>query len=633
MSVQAGFPATTQRHQLLLMTVVCLACVLLLAARLHVGFLPQDDPALGHVAERTLHGELPNVDFFDDYTGGLSYLDALALKIFGVRLLSLRIMLLLFFIPWIASVWYLAARIVSPLKAALATLLAAVWSVPVYPTPFGSWYNLYFATFGTAALFRYIETRRRHWLFWAGVCAGLSFVAKIFALYFMAAAALFLIYDEQEEAARGGSGRAGERWTYSLFVSAGLAVFVLALVKLIGSAGAADGWQSYFPLGFHFVLPGAALALLLIWREWSAHRGPALPRFAALAWRAGYFAVGVAIPIAVFLLPYWRRHAVGKWASNLLLSSARLHHTSFVPPGNSVALLCLPLLLLLWANAEWTRLRTRKLAIVVLSILLGLVLLKVRGHLLASGFVFFSLSQLLPILVIIGAIVLYQRGVAGGAASERLLLLLAAASTLALFQFPVAAPIYFCLVAPFVVLVLMALTEATAPAGDSLSLMLPVFAFYLLIGLFVILPGQFYRSYFDNRPEAALTLPRARGFIGDRDMVEINERAVNEVLRHAGDAPIYAGPDSPGFYFLAGRANPTPIYMDFLAGDDAQPRRILEAIDGSGVKAVAINHGGSYTGYAPYNPSGPPSPELLEGLRQRFPNATVIGYYEIRWRP
>ena len=626
-AVKAG----TSWRALSLMAVVCLASIVLLASRLHTGFLPEDDPSLSQLAERTLQGELPNVDFHDNFTGGLSYLDALALRMFGVRMLSPRIILLLFFVPWIAAVWYIASRIASPLNVALVTLLAAAWSVPVYPTPFGSWYNLYFATFGTAALFRYIETRRRHWLFWAGLCGGLSFVAKIFALYFFAAAALFFIFDEQDESAHNASPRT--TWSpYSIFVSAGLVAFVLALIKLIRSGESGRSLATSLPLYFHFVLPAAALSLLLVVREWSTPRTASLARFRALGWRAGYFAIGAVIPIAIFLIPYWRRHAVAKLLINLMLSSARLQHTSFSPPGNSIALLCLPVLLVLWANAEYRSTRARAATIAALSIALGLLLLAVRGHLLASGLVFFSMSQLLPLLVVIGAVALLRERITGEAARERLLLLLAVATTLALFQFPIAAPIYFCLVAPFVWLALVAVGEAIADSRRDLSLLAPVLVFYLLFGLFVILPGQFYRSYFDNRPEAALTLPRAQGFIGDQAMVEIYDQAIPEVLRHAGDAPIYAGPDSPGFYFLAGRRNPTPIYMDFLAGDDAQPQRILDAIDRNGVKAVAINHDGTYPGFSPYNPSGPPPPELLEGLRKRFPNATVIGYFEIRWK-
>ena len=95
-----GF-AENPRWRWALVVVVCLASVTLLVTRLHYGFLAHDDPGWSYLAERTLHGELPNVDFYDDYTGGLSYLNALALRLFGVRLISLRIMLLLFFVPWI----------------------------------------------------------------------------------------------------------------------------------------------------------------------------------------------------------------------------------------------------------------------------------------------------------------------------------------------------------------------------------------------------------------------------------------------------------------------------------------------------------------------------------------------------
>jgi hypothetical protein len=163
-----------------------LLSTLLLAARLHDGFLPDDDPVLAHAAERVLQGDRPHVEFHDTYTGGLSYLDALALRLFGVRLESPRIMLLLFFILWVATFWWIAFKLTSAWPATMLTLLAVVWSVPQYPSPLPSWYNLYFATFGIGALFRYIDARRARWLFLAGLFAGLSFLAKISGLYFLA---------------------------------------------------------------------------------------------------------------------------------------------------------------------------------------------------------------------------------------------------------------------------------------------------------------------------------------------------------------------------------------------------------------------------------------------------------------
>jgi hypothetical protein len=630
--------AENPRWHLALVVLVCLASVTLLVTRLHYGFLPPDDPGFSYLAERTLNGELPNVDFYDNYTGGLSYLNALALRLFGLRLISLRIMLLLFFVPWIPAVWYLASRITSSLNAILATLLAAVWSVPVYPAPYGTWYNLYFATFGTAALFRYLDTGRRRWIFWAGVCGGLSFLAKIFGLYFLAAAGLFLVFDEQRENAESDI-RPKVSWSaYSVFMTLALLAFTLALMKLISSAGRSAGFMPFLGPYYHFVLPGAALFLFLIYREWGTPRVPARTRFPSFGSRVGLFGLGVIIPVAIFLVPYVRRHALAKWYASLLLSAGRVQHAAIPPVSNSFALLCVPLLLVLLVNAECRHPRTRKATSAALSIvLLGLLLLAASGHLLVSALVWFSIAESLPILVVIGVIVVCRKKPPGNGLPQRLMLLLAVAATLGLVQFPYAAPVYFCFVVPVLILVLLAVAEETTAYRHWYSPLLPVLAFYLLFGVFAILPAGLYRAGHPDWPKAdwpkaAFTLPRAAGFIGDKDYVELYERAVPEVLRHAGNAPIYAGPDSPEFYFLTGHRNPTPIYWDFLAGAEAQPQRILNAIDTSGARTVVINHGGYYRRALSYNPSGPPSPELLNGLRERFPQATVIGYFEIRWK-
>jgi hypothetical protein len=90
-----------------------------------------------HAAERVLNGERPQVDFYDNYTGALSYVDAFGLKLFGMRMQSLRWMLFLFFAAWVPAIWYLASRFASPLGASLITLLAVLWSTPIYPAPGG----------------------------------------------------------------------------------------------------------------------------------------------------------------------------------------------------------------------------------------------------------------------------------------------------------------------------------------------------------------------------------------------------------------------------------------------------------------------------------------------------------------
>ena len=68
-----------------------------------------------------------------------------------------------------------------------------------------SWYNLFFATFGAAALLRYLEVRTRRWLFVAGVCGGLSILMKVIGAYYIAGVLLFLAFLEQSESSEKGS--------------------------------------------------------------------------------------------------------------------------------------------------------------------------------------------------------------------------------------------------------------------------------------------------------------------------------------------------------------------------------------------------------------------------------------------
>src|SRR5438309_1209448 len=74
------------------------------------GWVPHDAGSLAQSAERVLAGELPHRDFDDIYTGGLSFLHALAFRLFGTTLLSLRLVLLMAFLAWLPAVYYVAAR-------------------------------------------------------------------------------------------------------------------------------------------------------------------------------------------------------------------------------------------------------------------------------------------------------------------------------------------------------------------------------------------------------------------------------------------------------------------------------------------------------------------------------------------
>src|ERR1700692_1562855 len=195
-----------QKNETWLMQAGVLAVVLLLAGTYTVfhigkGWVPADDGTLSQSAVRVLQGQLPHRDFGEIYTGGLSFIHALAFRMWGVNLMSLRICVFLFFLAWLPAVYYIALRFTSAIGAGAITLLAVSWSYPNYPAAMPSWYNLFFATFGAAALLRYLEVRTRRWLLLAGICGGALILIKGVGAYYIAGVLLFLAFLEQNESA------------------------------------------------------------------------------------------------------------------------------------------------------------------------------------------------------------------------------------------------------------------------------------------------------------------------------------------------------------------------------------------------------------------------------------------------
>src|ERR1019366_3776202 len=236
------------------------------------GWVPADDGTLSQSALRVLQGQLPHRDFGEIYTGGLSFIHALAFRAFGVNLMSLRICVFLFFLAWLPAVYYVALRFASAIGAGAITLLAVAWSYPNYPAAMPSWYNLFFATFGAAALLRYLEVRTRRWLFVAGVCGGVSILIKVIGAYYIAGALLFLAFLEQSENSRESSERSSTKsladeysqnsWPYRVFSVSALLLFLATLVLVLHSRlGMAEL--------FHFLLPSAVLVGLILRREQS----------------------------------------------------------------------------------------------------------------------------------------------------------------------------------------------------------------------------------------------------------------------------------------------------------------------------------------------------------------------------
>ncbi len=612
-------------RRLIPLVVLWVAAGVYVFLQIDAGWIPHDEGTLAHSAERVLSGQLPHRDFDDVYSGGLTFLNALAFRLLGVNLLSPRIVLFLFFLAWLPSLYFVASRFTRPVGAAATVLLAVAWSVPNYPAAVPSWYNLFFAVSGTASLARYLDTDRRSWLFVTGVCAGLSVVFKIVGLYFVAGVLLFLAFHEQMGSARRGSdpvapGRAGMT-SYTAFASASLLVFLSGVLILLGER-----------LGsrelVHFVVPVACLAGLFLWNELTQPREGSVVRFATLARLVGPFGLGLCLPLAIFVLPYLLSGSVTNLFQGVFVAPmTRLSFATARPPSLlATTVAVLPLVAYLGIGQLTGRFRTVAMAVGAVLLLATLPLAAAQD--IPYRLVWYSVRMLVPIMTLIGVAWLAGKRRTQRAPAlrrERVLLLLCVMTTASLVQFPFSTPIYFCYVAPIIVLTGLALVSSLS---DRQKRFAPAAAlcFYLMFAVLLDNRGFIYAMgslYVQSDQTETLTLDRGGLRVSGEEKAEY-ETVVRLLREHSDGGFVYAAPDCPEVYFLSGLDNPTPTLFDFFDDPRGRTSRVLEQIDHRDVHVVAINRRPSFSDEMPR--------DLTEALVDRFPHATEVGRFQVRWK-
>lgn len=606
-----GKDSTTRQRAIVLALVLLLAGVYT-GLQLRVGWIPVDDGTLAQSAARVLQGQLPHRDFVDIYTGGLAFLDAAAFRLFGVNLFSLRLMSLLFFLPCLAAVNYICLRFTSPLVAGGLTLLAAVWSLPNYPSGMPSWYNLYFAIYGAAALLRYVETGGRRWVFTAGVCGGLSLLVKAIGAYYIAAALLFFVFVEQEKSGAGG-GEASRWGWYRAFTAVWLLSFLFAVIYVMR-------WRLGSGEIFDFVLPQAAICFLLLYRERGLRPGSA-ERFRCLLGMLLPFMAGIALPILIFLVPYAATGslhtffpAVSSSVGNHIVALSVARPSA---PWHAISSLALVLLLVVAAAGERMPARAvRAAAVMAAALLIGGIVFPAGAATAAWEAGLYAT----PLLVVAGAWLLSGRGAAGVGTLRRsqVALLLAVAGVGSLVQFPYFAPMYFMYSAPLVLLAALAICSTQRLSNPARFIVGSLGILFFLIAVLEIVPNRIFDgSDASNLPLQQFELPRAGGI-----RVK-NARGFEELARviatHATNGKLLAGSECPQCYFLSGTA---PVLRDDTS---VTPQQFLDVIAGNDINVVVITT-------MPVFP-GDRVPQAVEAaINRRFPHSQPILGYRVYWR-
>jgi hypothetical protein len=640
MQTPSWFDQLTARNRVLIdwgvAGVMLAGFAVILALRIHTGVVPHDDGTLGHAAERVLEGQLPHRDFDDPYTGGLAMLNAAAFKLFGVNVLSARLVLLGFTLLTFGVLYRMFRRTLPIEWAALLTITAFSWSVPHYFTPMPSWYNLFFGIFTVAALQKYAETERREWLAAAGGFTGLSFLIKVIGLYFVAVAALYVIFFEQRRSERSEVRRQTQPLCTG-FVITGLALFVCGVMSIVGVTSHWPGWLT-------FVVPAATLAGFLAWREWKLRHHDARQRLLHLLVDGGWFAVGLIVPVAFFLIPYVVTGSFEQWLEGVFIQPLRRLDEEMARTinlrtfsiggimaafgGLAVALAAFNRTTMIWSSAAAVG-------------AFALVMISVRGG--TTYAACWDAARLLPAVACLGLCFHLLRRPMSGRRNEnahhfdvesRAFLFAAAAGLFGLVQYPIVNGIYFLYVAPLIIAAVWFAAETIVPHGRW-----PGAAWCGIVLGFTVLwvwPGSsftFGTVYVPLQAAAELNSQRMP-LRYDATSVEVLDAVTSVIQEHsAPGSPIFAFPDTPEIYFLSNRKNPTRTFFDVLDPDYGTPdrdRRLLKLLEREKVQLIVERNFTSFS-------TEEPTDEFRTEIRRRYPNRFIVQdsrmrYYTIRWR-
>ena len=591
---------------------LCVVLSVYTASFMFRGWIPHDEGTFAQTAERVLHGEVPHRDFDEVYTGGVTYLNAAALRTLGTNLRSPRILLFGFFLAFLASVSTIARRIAGPLAASIATVLAVVWSVPNYFAALSSWYTLFFATFGILSLIRFLDTERRIWLVLAGMCGGFSMLAKITGIFYSGGALVFLLYlANTRSAPRGERPRPRD---ISIVITAIVALVVVVVLRVLSSRVT---WSELVELAGPFVLVAMFAGLGTI------RSGAISARVRELLSLMAPFALGGVLPLVSFLFLYWRAGALRElWHGVFIQPQARLEESRIALPALATIGLAVPYAALLVPRRFTITHESWWAAGLTLLLASALIF---GGAPLVYGSVW-SILHAVPLIAALACVWSLQHYLEAQLPSrsrELIFLLVTMAATLSLVQFPYATPIYFCYAAPVVILAVLALVTQREGTPRRVHASIAVF-FALFAVLFV------NRSYAWNlgvrfvpyHPTSRLDVDRGGLGVPEEDAREYD--ALAAVLRlHAAGGTIYASPDCPEVYFLSGFPNPTRMIFDFLDPEPKDERWITALLARAPIRAAVINTAPLFS---------PALDSAAVGvLEQRFPHEERIGRFVVRY--
>jgi hypothetical protein len=195
-----------------------------------------------------------------------------------------------------------------------------------------------------------------------------------------------------------------------------------------------------------------------------------------------------------------------------------------------------------------------------------------------------------------------------------------------LIQFPFSSPIYFCYVAPLLLLAAAAVGELLGAFVKGSGAVLAAFA--VAFPILRIAPGFIYNMgirFEADEQSTKLDVARAGEIRITKAEAAEYSSLVDLVANHSAvGSTILALPDSPEVYFLTQRRNPSRVFFDFLAPTYPDQEQAIETIRSQRVSLLVLNMRPAF--------SHVPGQEVLRAASRAYPHAATAGRFTVRWK-
>ncbi len=186
---------STGRMRLNTLTILYILLLPILIFFFTRGVITHDEGYILNSSWKMLSGIMPYRDFHFVYTPGSLFLTTLSFALFGVSILSSRILMLFIAVASIALIYGIIVKATNNrLYAVIAILIFVAWG----PTHINfSWpvmYAIFTGLLTSYLLMKFLETRQARFLYFSGISAFLVFVAKQnFGVVFIAPVFIFFL--------------------------------------------------------------------------------------------------------------------------------------------------------------------------------------------------------------------------------------------------------------------------------------------------------------------------------------------------------------------------------------------------------------------------------------------------------